>query len=514
MWWECDMAEDLVEKMISFFSGDSNENLSDKEMVLKQRLKELGENKYARFFRPKTDEADPALGQFFHTLYKMILPIRTFMKDIAKVTRLRQLVLEAFIDSGIVEMVKRINPAEIQERSKTTPPAELAAQIRADVDKLNAGFDDARITRINRCYNLVMVIFQLANFDYPGLLKKFDSNFTEGPFSGDPKFYPAKTLAVAKDLGEFIAVSQHISPDNDWKNLLKLLKSCAGKDLISEDQFAQLLIGLRDVINSKILLLMVQYGSKNPVWSCKPRIPDEHIAEGWLGARTSKAQECISKINNSEKNKQINILIKEIFDHEEFEQLENYTVTKSDTYRKRELSYYIYAEGLNYLSIFLDDYLEKDLHELCDILLIRGQWTNNTSSKEMSAALHQLLDLPAEIVRLDGMLADDGPDGSRLKASLLRIDRDKTQARYINSIIDNINESALDLLNIAIQQFSVIGNHLNELVEDVPKKHPDLIRNWRELNLVSKEPLAQQITTDYTKIDRFVQLMNLCVQIF
>jgi gas vesicle protein len=111
------------------------------------------------------------------------------------------------------------------------------------------------------------------------------------------------------------------------------------------------------------------------------------------------------------------------------------------------------------------------------------------------------------------MLADDGPDGSRLKAALLRIDRDKTQARYINSIIDNINESALDMLNTAIQQFTVIGKHLNNLVEDVPKKHPDMIRNWRELNLVSKEPLAQQMTTDYNKIDRFIQLMTLCTQI-
>jgi hypothetical protein len=504
------MAEDLVEKMISFFSGDSNENLSDKEMVLKQRLKELGENKYARFFRPKTDEADPALGQFFHTLYKMILPIRTFMKDVAKVTRLRQLVLEAFIDGGIVETVKRINPAEIQERSKTTPPVELATEIRADIDKLNAGFDNTRITKINRCYNLVMVFFQLAHFDYPGLLKKFDSNFTEGPFSGDPKFYPVKTLSVAKDLGEFISVAQNISPDNDWKNLLKLLKSCAGKDLISEDQFAQLLMGLRDVINSKILLLMVQYGSKNPVWVCKPRIPDEHIAEGWLGARTSKAQECISKINNSEKTKQINVLLKQIYDHEEFVQLENYTVAKGETYKKRDLAPFVYAEGLNYLSIFLGDYLEKDLHELCDILLIRGQWTNNTFAKEMSEALHKLLDLPGEISRLDEMLSDDGADGSRLKAALMRIDRDKTQARYINSIIDNINETALEILNSSIQQFSVIGKHLNNLVEDVPKKHPDMIRNWRELNLVSKEPLAQQMTTDFNKIDRFIQLMNLC----
>jgi hypothetical protein len=510
------MAEDLVEKMISFFSGDSNENLSDKEVVLKHRLKELAENKYSRFFRAKTDEADPSLGQFFHTLYRMILPIRTFMKDVAKITRLRQLVLEAFLDNDIVETVKRINPTEIEGRSKTTPPTVLAEQIGADIDKLTASFDNNRITRINRCYNLVMVFFQLAQFDYPGLLKKFDSNFTEGPFGGDPKFYPVKTSSIAKDLGEFIAVAQHVSPDNDWKNVLKLLKSCAGKDLLPEEQFAQLLIGLRDVMNSKMLLLIVQYGSKNPVWICKPKIPDEHIAEGWLGVRTAKAQECISRINNSEKSKQISALLNEIFEHDEFEKLENYNVTKGETYKKRDLTDFIYAEGLNYLSVFLGDYLEKEFHELCDILLIRGQWTNNTFAKEMSEALHQLLNLPGEITHLDEMLAEDGSDGSRLKASLMRIDRDKTQARYINSIIDNINESALHMINISIEQFSVICKHLNHLMEDAPKKHPDMIVNWRELNSVStlKEPLIQRMTSDFNKIDRFVQLMNLCAQIF
>jgi hypothetical protein len=79
------MAEDLVGKVINFFSGENTENMSDKEVVLRQRHKELSENKYAKFYKLKTDEVDPSLGQFFYSLYKMILPVRTFMKDTAKI---------------------------------------------------------------------------------------------------------------------------------------------------------------------------------------------------------------------------------------------------------------------------------------------------------------------------------------------------------------------------------------------------------------------------------------------
>jgi hypothetical protein len=506
------MAEDLVGKVISFFSGDNTENLSDKEVLLRQTLKDLGQNKHAKFFRSKTDEADPSLAAFFYSLYKIILPVRTFMKDTAKMVRLRQIVLEAFMDKRVPEIVKRLGPESIKQQAKTMSPAELTAQIQADIEKVSSGFDQPRIHGANRCYNLVMTLFQLVNFDYPSLLKKFDPNFSEGPFSNEPKFSAVKVVYIVKDLGAFLAVCQPISPDADWKTLLGLLKICAGQELIPPDRFAQMLLGLREVYNSKMLELIVQYGSKNPIWQCKPSLSDEHIGEAWLEARKADAQTWINKINSSQLTNQIDALVKQIFEGNEITRLEHYTVAKGEVFRKKNLTHYVYAEGLNCLQAFLEDYLEKDIHELCDILLVRGQWTNNTSSKEMSEALHQLLELPAPIAELDESLSDEGGDGSRLKAAMLRVERDHTQERYINSIIENVNNEASEILNNAAQQFIIIGKHIKTLMDDVQKKRPELIVNWRELNLVSKDPLAQQMTDDYKRINYFVQLMRLCTQ--
>jgi hypothetical protein len=507
------MAEDLVGKVINFFSGEGNDNLSDKEIVLRQRLKQLGENKYHQFFRPKTEEADSSLGQFFYSLYKLILPVRIFMKDQAKTARLRQIVLEAFMDQGIIDLVKHLNPAVIEQRSKNTNPEGLTVQISKDIEELSAKFDSDRIAGVNRCYNLIMTIFQLANFDYPVLLRKFDPNFTEGPFSTDPKFSPAKVGLMVKELGEFLAVSQAITPENDWKTLLKLLRICAGEEMIADSQFAQMLMGLRDVVNSKILELIVQIGIRNPVWACKPKIPDERIADSWLEVRIVKAQECIDRISNTEKNKQINVLLKDIFYGGDLTHLENYTPVKSDYFRNRELAYYTYAEGLNYLAVFLNEYLQKDIRELFDILLIRGQWTNNGDSKELSEEFHQLLEMPQAIEKLDASLTDEGPNGSRLKASLIRIERDPGQARYIESIIDSINEEALELINKATQHFTVIEKHLKNLTDDMQKKHPELIINWKELGNVSKDPLFEVMAENHRRINCFVQLMRLCASI-
>jgi len=507
------MAEDIVGKVISLFSGDKTANMSDKEIVLKQRHKELGENKYARFFRQKTDEADLPLAQFFHSLYKMISPIRVFMKDAAKTTRLRQIVLEAFIDPSIVETIKRLNPQAIEERAQNTDSTELIAEIRDDITKLGTGFNSARINGVNRCHNMIMVISQLVNFDYPGLLREFDPNFTEGPFSDSPKFSPVKVESISKELGEFLTVSQGVVPESDWKTLLKLLKICAGEELISETQFAQMLIGLRDILNSKILLLMIQYGSKNPVWACKPRIPDEHVAEAWVEAKTLKAQACIDMIKSKERKEKIDLLAKEIFDSEELVRLENYIPARSSMYQKKDLVGFTYAEGLNYLSSFMVDCFNKETHDLCDLVLIRGQWTNIASSKEMSESLHQVIGLSDSITKLDESLAIDGTEGARLKAAMVRSERDTSQMRYINTIMESINDAAQEILELAIQHFAILGKHLKSLGEDVQKKHPELLVNWRELSSVSKDhPLAPQLTRAYDKVHGFVQLMELCAQ--
>ena len=506
------MAEDLVGKVLNFFSGDSTENMSDKEIVLRQRFKELGENKYARFYRPKTDEADLSLGQFFYSLYKMILPIRVFMKDLVKTTKLRQIVLEAFMDPAIIETAKRISPTTIEGRLKTTSPEELTAQLQEEIDKLTTAFDSNRISGVNRCYNLVMSLFLLANYNYPALLKKFDPNFTEGSFGNEPKFAPVKAGQIAKDLADFLVISQGLSPDYDWKTLLKLIKICAGEDLISENQFAQLLLGLRDVINSKILLQMAQYGSRNPVLICNPKIPNEHIAEAWLEARTIKAQECIARINTTEKNKQIEVLLTEVFFGGDLERLDYYTVTRSEAFHKKDLPGFVYAEGLNYLSVFLTEYIEKDISELFDILLIRGQWTNNNNSKELSEAFHRMMEMPEAISQLDLTLADEGVNGSRLKAALIRADRDHTQARYIASIIQSVDDAALEIMNNAIQHLTIIDKHLKNLTDDTQKKHPELLINWRELNSVAKKPLLQEMAENQRRVSCFVQLLRLCAQ--
>jgi len=504
------MAEDLMDKVFSFFSGDGLTD--DKANMLKQIGKELNQNKYAKFFRIRSEEVDPAFSSFFFYIYKTIFPLKLFMKDEKKVAQLRQLIVESSMDAAILDIINRLNPPALDVRIKNVQPSEIIPSIQADMGKLVSLFDTSRMAAADRRYNMVAILEYFVNFNFLGFFKKFDTHFADGSFIIEPKFPPIKLVLIVNEISDFLTVTQPLKPEDDWIGLLNLIKVCTGQDLVVPDQLLSMIKTLREIHASKIMELMVQYTLRNPVWQWKPRVYNETIAEEWLEDKKAEVDRYIAQINNARKNVQINALTKEIFESPELIRLENYTPQLGEMYRKKDLDWFVYAEGLNYLKAFLDDYVDKEIKELCDILLIRGQWTNNTMSREMSESLHNLLEALEPIESLDRVVAEDGGDGSRLKASMLRIDRDRTQARYINSIVGKNNYEALEIINGAAQELISIGKHMKNLIEDVQKKHSELIVNWRELNLVSKEPIPQRLVNDFKRINYFVQLMHLCTQ--
>jgi len=504
------MAEDLMDKVFSFFSG---EGLTDeKQNMLKGIAKELSHNKYAKFFRIRSEETDPSFLSFLFSVYKTIYPIKMFMKDEKKMAQLRHYTVESCIDPNIKEIINRLDNANLEARLKTAGGEAVIAEIQADVNSLVAQFDQNRRMTVNHRYELAAALNQLANYNFPGFFKKFDSHFVDGSFLVEPKFPAVKTILIIDQVADFLTATYSLKPEDDWNGLLNILKKCEGHDLVIPEQFISMLKTLREIHTSKILELMNQYTLRNPVWQFKHTVFNETIGDIWLEAKTGEAYGFITKINNSKKASQINALLKQIFESNDFVRLENYNLQLSENYRRKNLDYFVYAEGINYLKAFMEDHVNKEIKELCDILLIRGQWTNNAMAREMSDALNKVMETTASINDFDTVMSEDGADGSRLRASMLRVDRDPTQARYINSILSNVNDAALEIITESVQSLIIVGKHLKNLIEDIQKKHPELLINWREINLASKEPINQRMVNSFKKINYFVQLMHLCTQ--
>jgi hypothetical protein len=504
------MPDDLIGKVFSFLSGD-NEPSSDTKALLRQVIKDLSQNKYARFFRIRTEELDPSFAAYLYEIYKTIYPAQAFALDIGRIARIKQITVESFMPRETLEIIRKLRPELIQDRMEKTEPKEVSKQLKNELALLSTAFDSGRVSEMNRCYNLIMTLMKLARFDFYTLLQRFDPHLPEGNVNYTPRFVPIKADEVLQELAQFLSIIDGLEPGEEWKNVMGILKIARdGRELIPLNQFNIMLINIRELKLSGVISSIGQIVSKDPVWQVKPaQVSDERLAESWYEEKSSEVQNIINKIVTDQWNSQVSALAGAVFGTPDVTRLSVYNRDTNEVYLKKGLDGFYYAEALNYLAAFIQDFLEKEIQELCEILLIRGQWISNAQSLEMSGGLHAIMDIPPHIYALDETLGDKGANGPRLKAALLRVDRDKTQARYINSITGGVDENALELINKAIQALVVLGKHLKNLLEDIPKNPHDVIINWKELGYFSKTPVNNRIGDAYKKINYFVQLMLL-----
>ncbi|MCL2810246.1 MAG: hypothetical protein FWD24_09340, partial [Treponema sp.] len=318
------MAEDLMDKVFSFFSGDGLTD--DKQNMLKAIAKELSHSKYAKFFRVRSEEADPSFLSFLFSVYKNIYSIKLFMKDEIKMAKFRHLTVESCIDNNIKETLTRLNAASLDEKAKTMSGEALIAAIQADIDILKKQFDYSQIKTVNHRYELASALNQFVKYNFAGFFKKFDPHFADGSFIVEPKFQAVKAVLIIDQIGEFLTVTHALKPEEDWNSILDLIKGIEGQELVIPEQFNAMIKTLREIHTSKILELMVQYTLRNPVWQWKHLSTHEAVGEAWLESKVSEAQGYIAKINNAKKNSQINALTKQIFESADLTRLENYTV--------------------------------------------------------------------------------------------------------------------------------------------------------------------------------------------
>ena len=496
---------DVFNKVITFISGDG----SDKDLLLKQLVKEITHNKYAKFYRVKQGEMDASLGMYFFSIYKIIYPLNVFFRDASRDVKIKQITLESSLDKNVMDTIRRLSPEGIAEQKKIAG-ADLSKLLQNDLSALAAGFDSPKVIAADKTYNQILALKQFVCFDFLSLLRKFDPEIKDGDFHTPPKFVPVDASILVHDTSTFLSVFPFSEEPGDWKTVFEILKLCRdGTDVMPLVQWNNLLLNLKDIKVSKILELVGKLVTGNPIMEIKTTVPHEELSASWLEQKTTEVRQAISGILGNQRHIQIHTMAEMVFGSLATIRLEFYTPEKGKVLVAKELTSYVFSLALNHLYTFIQEFVSKEINELCDILLVRGRWSKHDASKQMSENFHIITDIINEIIALDETLKEEGSNGPRIRNALLRVDRDRSQIRYINSIVGNMNDEANDIINRAVQALIVVGKHFKMLMDDYEKKPHELILNWKELLLVSKVPLDQRISSIYKKINYFVQLMIL-----
>jgi len=503
----------IVSDMSSFFSNlfaslfGGNDPEAQKKRILKNIAKNLQKTKF-RFYKSGSHEAEPGLAKFFYDIYKTLSNAQKAFQE-TNPNALKNVVINSMLSDNQKQIIDNLTEDAINDLGKKMPLKELSEKVKKDIESFNSEFDNAKLTKIDTLYTKLIVMMNLCTYDYYFIIKKFDSSFKEHNFSAQPRFQAINSSYIAEDLKNFIDVAWGIPFDADWDDVFKLLKFIKGTDIIAPNLWRRVLAKIRTIKDKHVFEMMIQLISSNPAYKDTYKTEDLHIADDYLSQIRKQSDAALDAIKKRQAASKVDSLLSQVFGTNAIPKLKNYNDSNCDILERKGIGSYLYATPLSYLKQFLLEYTKKEVREISDILVIRGEWSNQQMSTPMSEAFHQLLELNEKITVLDNHMGENSDWGIKIKTHLPRADRDRDSKGIIQTTLKDANNMAAQCIISAVQNFVIFDRNLKMLLEDFVKMpRSELLLNWKDLDHFAEGRLKQMCVDVYKKIFGFVQLMQ------
>ncbi len=494
----------FFQNMLASLFGGGDDNAIKRKM-LKRIAKNLSKTKY-HFYKPSNHEIDPTFAKFFYEIYKAVSPAQLMFANTTQ-NSLKRIVIDLSLSEEQKKLADLLSEDELNKKGSTMPLAQLAQETKANLDKFNSEFTNDKIVKTDTLYTKLLLFKNFTQYDFYFLLKKFDSSLKERNFNTPPKFQQIAGSYIVEDIKNFVSVAWPL-PADDWDDVFKLMKSLKGVEPITISTWKKVLQRLRYIREQGILEMMVQLITDNPAYKEVIKGEDYHILDEYISQTRKTVDDVIGTLKERQTAGKVDNLLSLIFGNTNIDPLKNYNDTMSQVFLNKSLTGFLYTDPLSYLKHFLLNYVKKDVRELSDILVVRGEWTSQSMSQPMSESSHQLMGLASKITELDDALTEAGKYGNKLRTLMPRVDRDKESRNIMEMTLGDVNNEAAQILYSAKQNIIVFDKNLKMLLEDFVKPHSEVIMNWKDLDRFAEGKLKQKSVEVYKKLYNFISLLQ------
>lgn len=498
--------ENWFQKIVNFlFGGDDPERR--KKRLLKQIGKDLSKSKY-KFYKVKDEQVLPGLAKFFYEIYKTLGPAQTLLQNAETSNAIKSIVIDTHLGEALHEIQDQFDESVIREHAKKMETKELADMVKEQMINYFAGFDQQTVQSINKAYNSILVFTRIAVFDYYFMLKKFSSALQEHVYPEKPVFESINGEYVSEDMKDFLEIVLSIPKDLDWDEILDIIKEYKGLDVVDRNKWKKIINGIMAVAQSGVLVDMIKHIDKDPYFKPTVNIPNERIVEPYLTKIKTQTELTIQQIISEKRHRKVDQLVELVFGGKVYARTKNYTDKANLMFSKKMMGGFIYTEPMNYLKAFLLDFFKKDVREVMDLLLVRGKWTTNVMSQQLSESFHQIMSIATEIVQFDDALGEEGELGVKLRQVMAKADKDKSAVKFLRQLLGEVNDKAKSFINFSASNLVSIGKSLKMVIEDYDKHPHEILLNWKELVSACDYDIKEKMVDIYKKTYYFIQLLQ------
>ncbi len=499
-------SSNIWDKLLSLFV-----TIGDQEREKKRLIKEIKKDlkKRGKYFKVKGNVALPALAKLFYEIYKVVGPAQVLLESLKDSQVIRAIIIESFLTEEQKSLVDGLSENNIRKRCAAAKSLkDVRDGIKEELIQTYTFFDIPTARKINSLYSSLMVIQDFIRFDYYFLLKKFDSLLPERDFKYNPRFDSINGEYIVDDLKDFDLILPMVKDSEDWDSILTVLSQYRDMEVISRDGWKKALQIVKEFKKTRILELIIKVLDEKPDYKVLPETYSYEIVEDYLSEIKTTAENTLMGIAGERKKSQRDSLLVNIFGTTSVVRMKNYTEKANMAFSKKVDGGFAYVDPMNFLKAFLLDYYKGSIRQLVDRLLITGKWSSNIASQQFSESYHQLMKLTDELLQFDMSLAEDTDNGAKLKRLVRAADRDRNAVDAMRNVLKTVNSQAASILNESVQHLLTIGKNLKRCFDDYKSPKHELIVNWKEIEMMGEEPLANLMSELYKKIYYFLQLMQ------
>jgi hypothetical protein len=433
-------------------------SVSTRHKTMRLLVKELKKNKYKSFYNIFSHNATQNLALFFFELYESCSHLQIKINSANKTQKLRNMVLRHFLDEEAMDMLMQLDSGYLIENFKSGEPKAVIRQAEEYIKKLNEKLNSDWQKNVDKCYHLACSFIWLINFDYYYLLKNFNPDLIEGSFQPNQHFLKVKAAKILENLKDFIAVSEEIKVEKDWKTTFFILNQFDREADIQYDEWIYVLKKLEQVMSSNIFELIVCHAGSDPDWKNNITVKREKIAQLFLESTVKNTHKTIKDILAAERERSISDAVSLIFGgNKNVQGAQFYVETWNEANRVKSASFFKHTVVFNYCIIFMSLFFRR-IKSICDIYTIYGIWLNVDNMHTLSQITHDLTILSIQLSSYDLSLSDLGERGAKIKHlndALLRTGKSAERVR-LSRYIDSINDEVMIMIDR-------IGYNLNQL---------------------------------------------------
>jgi hypothetical protein len=485
-----------------FLTPNSDSSDMERKKLLSIVVRDINRSRHRKWYLMRRKELTDEVGAFFYELYRLSIHAGNSMQNAAESEQLKTLAVEFHMDEPLLALRDRLSSQAIEQRASSLTNEELSAQVERDITQFTTDFDMAFIENVNRYYNLLLAFSQFVVFDFSDLLKCFDPALSERDTVFQPKLRRIDAEKVIEIIKDFLEISYPLEENQDWATVLSLAAHYKENLGITLEDWKTILIELSSIQSTSILVLIVRHVDQDPDWKTIPRIPREHIAEAYLTVVIDTAKASLHTIIRTREQDKLERLLSAVFGQAELaNRLHYYMAEDHEILLKSGMEGYRYFNELNYLKTFILDFYKKDIRELFDMFILRGQWGKANMNRQFTDSFHEVLADFEKLQEFDESLSMEGTFGVKLRSAMAK---NKSQAPII---LSTINDAAQKLIVTLTQSLAAVEALLKALYDDY-ESH-SLIRNWDTLETAGV-PLEQRLSAVYQKLRDFVEALHLC----